>query len=362
MVCYGHFIMDYEIKYLNCLCLKGTTVSQFITNACLQLIIVIIQLLVRVVILIEYSSLVRIITYYNLYLINIQVWLNDNSIVKKSCILLSSIANNKYDYKVYLSFRPPRPRQSCTNCIDNILNRSTIVSMNFYIIVCYRCDSIYMHTLRHESNFVYRCLIHKYLVENTNIFTYIQLILKVPQHLMYAPCLIQFAFNLMICCSNDIFNTIYVYSHIMVMDHTILLLLWCTCIFIIYTRVLAYNTILCNSLVLLCQYTCNLSWKVEWNAIVAICITNLINKNQLLKTIFLAKYYYLLFAFICNYLFIDNSLLIAARYEQLFCMHHVCTITYFITLMSSIILWELINSYNMCLHRWIFLNLSQWLI
>ena len=158
MVCYGHFIMDYEIKYLNCLCLKGTTVSQFITNTCLQLIIVIIQLLVRVVILIEYSSLVRIITYYNLYLINIHVWLNDNSIVKKSCILLSSIANNKYDYKVYRSFRPPRPRQSCTNCIDNILNRSTIVSMNFYIIVCYRCDSIYMHTLRHESNFVYRSL------------------------------------------------------------------------------------------------------------------------------------------------------------------------------------------------------------
>ena len=37
-------------------------------------------------------------------------------------------------------------------------------------------------------------------------------------------------------------------------------------------------------------------------------------------------------------------------------------LTYFITLMSSIILWELINSYIMCLHRWIFLNLSQWLI
>ena len=91
------------------------------------------------------------------------------------------------------------------------------------------------------------------------------------------------------------------------MDHTILLLLWCTCIFIIYTRVLAYYTILCNSLVLLCQYTCNLSWKVEWNAIVAICINNLINKNKLLKIIFLAKYYYLLFSFICNYLFIDNS-------------------------------------------------------
>ena len=136
------FIMDYQIKYLNCLCLKGTTVSQFITNACLQLFIVIIQLLVWVVILIEYSSLVRIITYYNLYLNDIHVWLNDNSIVKKSCILLSSIANNKYDYKIYRSFRPPQPRRSCTctNCIDNILNRSTIVSMNYYIIVYYRCD------------------------------------------------------------------------------------------------------------------------------------------------------------------------------------------------------------------------------
>ena len=112
--------MDYEIKYLNCLCLKGTTVSRFITNACLQLFIVI-QLLVWLVILIEYSSLVRIITYYNLYLNDIHVWLNDNSIVKKSCILLSSIANNKYDYKVYRSFRPPQPRRSCTctNCIDN---------------------------------------------------------------------------------------------------------------------------------------------------------------------------------------------------------------------------------------------------
>ena len=71
--------------------------------------------------------------------------------------------------------------------------------MNYYIIVYYRYDSIYMHTLRHESYFVYRCLIHKYWVENTNIFTYIQLILKVPQNLMYAPCLIvdtcRFQFN-----------------------------------------------------------------------------------------------------------------------------------------------------------------------
>ena len=55
--------MNYENKYLNCLCSKRTTVSQFITNACLQLIIVIIQLFVCVVILIEYLSLVRAMTY-----------------------------------------------------------------------------------------------------------------------------------------------------------------------------------------------------------------------------------------------------------------------------------------------------------
>ena len=61
-----------------------------------------------------------------------------------------------------------------------------------------------MYTLRYQSNFVYRCLIHEYLVKNTNIFTHIQLILNVPQKLMYAPCLLQVAFNLMICCSKQL--------------------------------------------------------------------------------------------------------------------------------------------------------------
>ena len=121
-------------------------------------------------------------------------------------------------HKVYRSFRTPRPRRSCTNCVDNMPNRSTMVSMNYYIIiimVCYCYDSIYMHTLRHESNFVHRCLIHKHLVEFF-FFTYIQLILKEPQNMscMHLNCLIHVAFNLTICCTIVVYLTKSMYTRI----------------------------------------------------------------------------------------------------------------------------------------------------
>ena len=133
LVYYGHCATDYDIEYLNCFCLKGLTVSQFIANVCLHLLITIIVHIMIIIIIVNASTI------------------RQYSCIYHTCTIISCLIN--HDNLMLLSYKTNIfwSGQPSINDIVTSVNMSIAMSINYYTCITlniyYYCATACMYPL-----------------------------------------------------------------------------------------------------------------------------------------------------------------------------------------------------------------------
>ena len=349
LVYYGHYATDYDTEYLNCFCLKGFTVSQFIANVCLHVLITIIVHIMIIIIIVNASTI------------------RQYSCIYHTCTIISCLIN--HDNLMLLSYKTNIfwSGQPSINDIVTSVNMSIAMSINYYTCITlnifYYCATACMYPLLSPD--IYTCIynsmvnsimnnyIHsKHYACSLSAFIDIQLIMKV-------------ILVLILYSSQQI--TIQCYRSIFIFSHY-LLVLYSGIIHIVYARVVYYLTFTILILLHVYQYVFIMNDKIDWHKNTIMSANIICTQLLIRRSVGIYGYMHLLYneskhLFYC--IFFGNDLMVAKRYEQIFSKYPTCIIYLPILLIFlGLLIWQLETVYNiiMCTHRWISIPPEKWLV
>ena len=308
-----------------------------------------------------------IITQYKNIFIVIKHIISFNWMTLLSCynkVFCTKIFNN-YTFCDFSDFRPLWP---WLNCIYEFLSKFMVVSLNDYITlnICMYMYYWYYFTLKCVARYliksIYSCekqfFVINHVMGNIRYRSTIQIVQDVVKSFKYA--------DLKMYLLKIVFWKYNESSH----RFTFSSVLFCyTCIHAFQARVVEYY-VSCNNYTLQPQDNIYNMNRYQEHSVTAInWISNLKSKTLIYIVIEGKSYHniaYNIIVLMCNCIFINDGLLIAAHYKQLFSKYVTyfishCHITY-IRLYSTVILCIVKKLYNMFTHRWILLQPEQWLI